>query len=340
MQIKERKKNMDYGYYKKIAKESLAGKWSTVAIGTLIYFAANSICSVPSAITSFYEITAEIGIDMPGFISSVYTFFANSPLNSVTGLLSTFALPVLAFGLYSIGYKAINRQKIEITTIFDGFRNFGNVFILNLLISIFTFLWTLLFIIPGIIKGLSYSMANFIMAENPDISAPDAIKESKKLMDGNKLDYFLLSLSFIGWYILEFFTLGILSVWLMPYVITTQAAFYEAVKNEKYGDAAPYVYKNMLYKQIENGYFDPQQGGMPYGQNPAGYPYQQNGAPYGQNPAGYPYQQNGAPYGRNPAGYPYQQTYSPQGFISDEYGNPISEPQNVINPNEADNGDK
>lgn len=203
--------------------------------------------------------------------------------------------------------------------IFDGFKNFGNVFILNLLISIYTFLWTLLFIIPGIVKGLSYSMANFIMAENPDIKPSDAIKESQKLMDGNKLDYFVLGLSFIGWHILDIFTLGILSIWLQPYIYTTKAAFYEAVKNEKYGDAAPYVYKNMLYAQLENGYFDPQQFGAPYGQNPNGYvPNQQGGMPYGQTPNGYT---------------PYQQSVSPQGFVSDEYGNPIPTPESYTDAN-------
>ena len=337
---------MGYSYYKQIAKDSLSGKWNTIIIGSLIYFVVTSICQIPSLFSSVHEMITLLKIEVPDFLLPISAFFAYSPISSITSLFSSFVLPVLAFGFFSIGYKAINKQTIDSTTIFDGFRNFINVFLVNLLIGIFTFLWTLLFIIPGIIKGLSYSMANFIMAENPNISASDAIKESKKLMDGNKLDYFMLSLSFIGWHLLDIFTLGILSIWLIPYIHATNAAFYEAVKNEKYGEYAPYVYKNMLYVQIENGYFNPQQGNVPYGQNPNGYaPYQQGTAPYGQNPNGYaPYQQGTAPYGRNPAGYPYQQggapyTTSPQGFISDEYGNPISAPESHTDINQGNNTD-
>ncbi len=331
---------MGYSYYKQIAKDSLSGKWNTVIVGSLLYVAVISICQIPSLVSSIYDMIVMLEIEVPEFLGSIYAFFAYSPFNIISGLFNTFALPVFAFGFFSIGYKAVNRQKIDNTTMFDGFRNFGNVFILNLLIGIYTFLWMLLFIIPGIVKGLSYSMANFIMAENPEISPSDAIKESKKLMDGNKLDYFMLGLSFIGWHILDFFTLGILSIWLIPYIYTTEATFYEAIKNEKYGDYAPYVYKNMLYIQLENGFFDPQQYGAPYGQNPNGYvPNQQGVAPYGQNPNGYaPYQQGVAPYGQNPHGYvPYQQngapyTNSPQGFISDEYGNPIPAPRQNPTP--------
>lgn len=68
-------KNMDYGYYKKIAKDSLSDKWSTVAIGSLIYFAVYSICNIPSAVTSIYEMLTELGIDLPDFIDSVYIFY-------------------------------------------------------------------------------------------------------------------------------------------------------------------------------------------------------------------------------------------------------------------------
>lgn len=320
---------MDYGYYKKIAKDSLADKWNTVAVCSLIYFLVYALCTGPSTVTSAYETIAMTGVEMPEITQTVYINLSYSPLNNLATIANWVVLPILVFGFYSVAYKSINRQKVEYTTIFDGFKSFGNVFVLYLLTSLYTALWMILFIVPGIIKAISYSMSNFILAENPDIKPSDAIKESKKLMDGNKLDYFMLNLSFIGWQILNLFTFGILSIWLNPYIYTTHAAFYEAVKNEKYGDLAPYVYKNMLYKDIENGNYNPQQDGMPYGQNPAGYPYQQGAMPYGQPQGGYaPNQQSGAPYAQKPVGYaPYNSGMSPQGFATDEYGNPISEPE-------------
>ena len=98
--------------------------------------------------------------------------------------------------------------------------------VLNLLIIIFTFLWSLLFVIPGIIKGISYSQSYFILAENPDMTASEALNESKRIMDGHKWEYFVLQLSFLGWTILASFTFGILFIWLVPYMECTLVNYY------------------------------------------------------------------------------------------------------------------
>ena len=97
---------------------------------------------------------------------------------------------------------------------------------------LFTFLWTLLFIIPGIIKAFSYAMSPYILEENPELSANEAIDRSRAMMKGHKFDLFWLYLSFIGWGFLCIFTLGIGLLWLMPYMQTAEAAFYEDVKAE------------------------------------------------------------------------------------------------------------
>ena len=107
-------------------------------------------------------------------------------------------------------------------------RNVGGM----LLVGVFTFLWTLLLIIPGIIKSLAYSMTPFILKDYPELSANQAINLSMKMMEGRKFDLFYLYLSFIGWGILAIFTLGIGYLWLMPYMYTSTAAFYQNVKEE------------------------------------------------------------------------------------------------------------
>ena len=89
-----------------------------------------------------------------------------------------------------------------------------------------------LLIIPGIIKGLAYSMTPYILKDFPELSPNQAINLSIKMMKGHKFDYFWLNLSFIGWYILAMFTLAIGFVWVLPYVQTANAAFYQEVKNE------------------------------------------------------------------------------------------------------------
>lgn len=94
-------------------------------------------------------------------------------------------------------------------------------------VALYTFLWSLLFIIPGIIKGLSYSMAPFIAKENPNLTAEEAIQASMKIMDGNKMKLFLLFLGFIGWILLGMITFGIAFLFVTPYMQLAEAAFYE-----------------------------------------------------------------------------------------------------------------
>ena len=98
--------------------------------------------------------------------------------------------------------------------------------------TILTVLWGFLFIIPGIIKSLSYAMTPFILEENPELTASEAIHRSRMMMHGHKFDLFWLYLGFIGWIILSLLTLGIGFIWLYPYFQASVAGFYEEVKAE------------------------------------------------------------------------------------------------------------
>lgn len=121
-------------------------------------------------------------------------------------------------------------KKPEVSRQFDGFNQFRQAFLLNLLIGIFSALWSLLFVIPGIIKSISYSMSYYILAENPGMSALEALNESKRMMDGHKLDYFVLKLSFIGWSLLGACTLGLAYIYVLPYISASEANFYRSIK--------------------------------------------------------------------------------------------------------------
>lgn len=101
--------------------------------------------------------------------------------------------------------------------------------------SLYTFLWTLLFVIPGIVKSYEYQMVPYILTENPDITKEDAFALSKRMMDGNKWNAFVLDLSFLGWQILSGITFGILGIFYVePYVCQTGAALYETLKNRQF----------------------------------------------------------------------------------------------------------
>lgn len=123
-------------------------------------------------------------------------------------------------------------KKIEL--VIEGFkRSFVNSFLAVLLTGIFTFLWSLLFIIPGIIKSLAYAMTPYIIAENPEIDAMKAIDMSQEMMKGHKMELFFLHLSFIGWYILGVITFGVGMFFILPYVQTAVANFYVELRGKK-----------------------------------------------------------------------------------------------------------
>ena len=98
------------------------------------------------------------------------------------------------------------------------------------LMELFVALWSLLFLIPGIVKMFSYAMTPFILEENPELTANEAIDRSRAMMKGHKFDLFWLYLSFIGWFLLGMITLGVAYLWIYPYIQTATAAFYEDVK--------------------------------------------------------------------------------------------------------------
>lgn len=115
---------------------------------------------------------------------------------------------------------------------------FGPELINFVLVSIFTFLWTWLLIIPGIIKAYSYSMTPYIVknmvASDKQVGATDGINASKELMKSHKMDLFIFDLSFLGWNILAAITCGIGYLWVTPYYQTAKANFYRHIAGDKF----------------------------------------------------------------------------------------------------------
>ena len=139
------------------------------------------------------------------------------------------ALPMI-YGYSIVMLSVMRGGEMNIGGLFDGFNDFGRIVGTKLLQAIYTFLWTLLLVIPGIIKNYSYAMTDFILKDQPELANNAAIEKSMAMMDGNKMKLFLLDLSFIGWAILCLFTFGIGFLFLQPYVQSAHAAFYEDLK--------------------------------------------------------------------------------------------------------------
>jgi uncharacterized membrane protein len=145
----------------------------------------------------------------------------------------------IAFGIsyYFISFTRGKNPVLE--DLFKGFSIFGKTFISYLLIMIFTILWTLLLIVPGIIAAISYSMKFFILIDNNEMSGQDAIRKSKELMMGNKYRYFCLGCRFIGWFCLGILSLGIGFLWIIPYFMSSNAGFYESLIQPKISQSDP-----------------------------------------------------------------------------------------------------
>lgn len=204
-------------YYKNEALSALRGNWANALVATIIFIALALFFSSNDAINSYYQ---RIVINpFIGYSLSFVSLFVLLPLavgysNSMRVLLET-------------GDNRLTNNSFSL-----GFGNWLHVVWGMILSTIYIFLWTLLLIIPGIIKSYSYALTPYILVEHPEMSANEAIEESMRLMDGHKFDLFYLQLSFIGWAILSILSLGLGVFWLIPYQMTAQAAFYRDIKNE------------------------------------------------------------------------------------------------------------
>lgn len=148
------------------------------------------------------------------------------------GLGALLVIGPLEYGqAYLFLKQARDGQKMQLGDMFRGFQDdFGGTFLIGLMTGIFTFLWSMLFVIPGIVKMYSYSMAYYVKLDHPEYGWKACIDESRRMMNGHKLEKFVLDLSFIGWIIVGSLCLGIGTLWVTPYMAATDAYFYEYVR--------------------------------------------------------------------------------------------------------------
>lgn len=180
------------------ARQALQGKWA-LAAGA-----------------SFLFLLITVGVQQIPKVGIIISLLISGPL-------------VIGFNTFCLAISRYQNAKIE--QLFEGFQNFVNALITYLLVSVFTILWTLLLIVPGIIASLSYSMTYFILSDDPTIAPLDAIRKSKAMMQGHKWKLACLYFRFIGWILLCGLTLGIGLFWVLPYMYVSIAQFYDDIKD-------------------------------------------------------------------------------------------------------------
>lgn len=182
---------------KSAAKEQIKGKIGMIFVMTLIIFAIALVC-----------------------------YFI--PL--VGSIISFVITPAFSLSLCIVYLKLTKKEETAVGDIFSGFNKTGRALWLNILISFFTALWSMLFVIPGIVKSYAYSMAYYVLADNPELTAREALAKSKEMMKGHKWELFVLQLSFFWWYLLSGITFGLAAIYVTPYISATTANFYNSIK--------------------------------------------------------------------------------------------------------------
>ena len=219
------------------ARQALKGRWFLAVITGLLAALLGGASS--TAAPSF-----SLNINLSGS-TALFPHMDSGALALLLTVLIPAMLVALVFSLLyialasvvSVGYAQFNLRLVDgreaqPDDLFAHFSNFKTLFCARLLMVLYTFLWSLLFIIPGIIASYSYAMVPYLLSEYPDMTAREAITYSKELMYGNRWRLFCLHFSFIGWSFLCLFTLGIGNLWLSPYRHAAEAAFYRDLISE------------------------------------------------------------------------------------------------------------
>lgn len=223
-----------FAQYKMRAKEKLGMYSPTVFLVTLIYsvipFLFNrvfiSATNLPYASFGFFS-----GFDSFGGIE--YYFDSLTALQTIYVAIASLVIGIV-FRLLDYGYtlyclKASRGHEAVTADLLEGFYRPGRVIIADILIGIRVFLWSLLFIIPGIMAAYSYSQTYRILADDPTIGANEAINLSRDMMKGHRMEYFLLQLSFFWWYVLSSITMNITGIYSTPYSMITFSMYYDTI---------------------------------------------------------------------------------------------------------------
>lgn len=225
-------------YFRALARNALTGRWA-LAVGT--GFVASLLGAVSYGSGSF-------NISNGDEISNSLENLSPQLLTGITIILVIALVSIIIYAIMSlflgsivwVGYSKFNLdlydwlETPEFNTLFKFMGIWKTAVVANLLQGLYILLWSLLFIIPGIIAAYDYAMTNYILAEHPNLTASQALEMSKTIMNGNRWRLFCLRFSFIGWHLLAALSLGIGELWVLPYEQAAIAAFYKEISSNCY----------------------------------------------------------------------------------------------------------
>ena len=226
------------------AKEAMRQARTSTVVVTLVYWLISFVLAMlVMRVSGQWDMIRYMleDIFLYGDLSSyIYYYFRPSFIGTILQIALELMALVLSAGFVLYALRVSRHQQAGIATLFDTFGFFFRVLGQQILIGIFVFLWSLLFVIPGIIAAYRYSLALYILFDNPDMGILDTISRSKALMRGRKGELFVLDLSFLGWALLCI--IPFVGLWVTPYISVTRANYYNAILDlEAEGANGPYT---------------------------------------------------------------------------------------------------
>ena len=237
--------------FRRIARNALTNKWFiAVAVGLVASILGGISGGGPEFKVNIDGSNISMNFNVAG--QTIKSIGTNGGVDSEVGAFILASLPIIILAslfaaviyfvlgsFIGVGYAKFNLNLVDkknaaFETLFEYFSYWKTTTIARLLRALYVFLWSLLFIIPGIVAGFSYAMTDYILAEDPELTADEAISQSKSIMMGNKWRFFCLQFSFIGWDILATLAFGIGHLWLTPYKQAAYAAFYREVSGTEF----------------------------------------------------------------------------------------------------------
>ena len=237
--------------FRRIARNVLTNKWFiAVAVGLVASILGGISGGGPEFKVNIDGSNISMNFNVAG--QTIKSIGTNGGVDSEVGAFILASLPIIIIAslfaaviyfvlgsFIGVGYAKFNLNLVDkknaaFETLFEYFSHWKTTTIARLLRALYVFLWSLLFIIPGIVAGFSYAMTDYILAEDPELTADEAISQSKSIMMGNKWRFFCLQFSFIGWDILATLAFGIGHLWLTPYKQAAYAAFYREVSGTEF----------------------------------------------------------------------------------------------------------
>ncbi len=230
--------------FRRIAREGLKGQWFMAIIATFIAsFLGGTIATTSSSgaagASSSASTSGGTSAMLAGGLSDIDPAIIIGTVTTILGFALIIGIVMLCVGAcIRLGYalflgQVVRQEKGSLDLLFSQFKRFKTAVCTDFLRGLYTILWSLLFVIPGVIKSYSYAMTPYILADHPEMTATEAITASRQMMDGHKWQLFCLYCSFIGWALLAILSCGLGFLWLNPYIEVSVAAFYHSLAGKQ-----------------------------------------------------------------------------------------------------------